>query len=199
MLAYAEVATLVILIVCSVIMVGIVLERLLAWRKIRSNATRFRKTLEPVLEEGDADQLRDICLKSVAPLATVLTATCEIETDLRPDQTQMLLAHGVEDASTRLRNFLSILATLAGAAPFIGLFGTVLGIMHTFTAIAAKGFGGPAVVSAGISQALVATAAGLAVAIPSVIFYNYFTKKANQEVRVTEAEATQILIMMGRL
>ena len=199
MLEHVEKGTLIILVLCSILMVGIVLERFLAWHKLKALGSKFRGSLKPMLQTGDEKQVREACSKSKAPLAAALMSTWEADTKLRPEQTQILLRHGLDDVSARLRLFLSILATLAGTAPFIGLFGTVLGIMHTFSAIAQKGFGGPAVVSAGISQALIATAAGLAVAIPSVIFYNYFTRRANQTVREVEAEASQILIMLGRL
>ncbi|KPK00169.1 MAG: protein TolQ [Desulfobacterales bacterium SG8_35] len=78
---------------------------------------------------------------------------------------------------TRLGMYLSFLATTGSATPFIGLFGTVWGIMTSFQDIGMRGSASLAVVAPGISEALVATAAGLAVAIPSVIFYNYYSNK----------------------
>jgi len=77
----------------------------------------------------------------------------------------------------RLGRYLSFLATTGSATPFIGLFGTVWGIMTSFKDIGMRGSASLAVVAPGISEALVATAAGLAVAIPSVIFYNYYSNK----------------------
>ncbi len=74
----------------------------------------------------------------------------------------------------RLGKYLSFLATTGSAAPFIGLFGTVWGIMTSFQDIGMRGSASLAVVAPGISEALVATAAGLAVAIPAVVFYNYY-------------------------
>jgi hypothetical protein len=82
--------------------------------------------------------------------------------------------------TTKLKKYLGLLATVAGVAPFIGLFGTVLGIIRAFHDIAAKGFGGPSVVAAGIAEALIATAAGLFVAIPTLIAFNYFVGASNQ-------------------
>lgn len=76
---------------------------------------------------------------------------------------------------SRLGRFLSLLATTGSATPFIGLFGTVWGIMTSFQEIGLRGSASLAVVAPGISEALVATAAGLAVAIPAVIFYNYYS------------------------
>ncbi len=77
----------------------------------------------------------------------------------------------------RLGRYLSFLATTGSATPFIGLFGTVWGIMTSFQDIGMRGSASLAVVAPGISEALVATAAGLAVAIPAVIFYNYYSNK----------------------
>jgi len=79
--------------------------------------------------------------------------------------------------SERMGRSLSFLATTGSATPFIGLFGTVWGIMTSFQDIGIRGSASLAVVAPGISEALIATAAGLAVAIPAVIFYNYFSNK----------------------
>lgn len=84
----------------------------------------------------------------------------------------------------RLTQLVSFLATAGNTAPFIGLFGTVLGIMNTFHGIGLSGSASLAVVAPGISEALIATAAGLAVAIPAVIAYNYFTDR----IRVLDSE-----------
>ena len=199
MLFYAEMGTLVILIACSIEAFAVVLERFIAWGKASAQAKAFKGQLKSLLKEGNEEQIRSACEQPKAPLAAVLASIWQGGKELRPDQTQMLLRHGLDEVGHRHRRFLAILATLASTAPFIGLFGTVLGIMHTFTAIGKQGFGGPAIVSAGISQALIATACGLAVAIPCVIFYNFFTRRANRAVKETETEATQILIMLGRI
>jgi biopolymer transport protein ExbB len=88
---------------------------------------------------------------------------------------------------------------VAGTAPFLGLLGTVLGIMDTFNSIASQGFGGPAVISHGIGQALVTTAGGLAVAIPTFIAYNLFTAKANNTVGELREQASRIFVALGEM
>ena len=83
-----------------------------------------------------------------------------------------------------LERNLGVIGTIAVIAPFVGLFGTVLGIIHAFNDIAIKGNSTPAVVAAGVGEALVTTAAGLLVAVISVVFFNYFKtriKAYNQE------------------
>jgi len=94
------------------------------------------------------------------------------------DNVERSLNNASDREMTKLESALGFLATTGSASPFIGLFGTVWGIMDTFQAIGARGSATLAVVAPGISEALVATAAGLAAAIPAVIFYNYFLNKS---------------------
>jgi biopolymer transport protein TolQ len=94
------------------------------------------------------------------------------------------LRRAINTEMTRLTQMVPFLATTGNTTPFIGLFGTVWGIMNSFRSIGLKGSANLAVVAPGISEALIATAAGLAVAIPAVIAFNYF----NQKIRVIESE-----------
>lgn len=93
------------------------------------------------------------------------------------DNVERALNRACSVESTKLESTLGFLATTGSASPFIGLFGTVWGIMDTFKGIGARGSATLAVVAPGISEALIATAAGLAAAIPAVIFYNYYLNK----------------------
>jgi biopolymer transport protein TolQ len=99
---------------------------------------------------------------------------------------------------TKLENALGFLATTGSASPFIGLFGTVWGIMDTFKGIGARGTATLAVVAPGISEALIATAAGLAAAIPAVIFYNYFLNQSKDMVQEMENFASEFLNIVER-
>lgn len=99
---------------------------------------------------------------------------------------------------SQLGNSLPFLATTGSATPFIGLFGTVWGIMASFHDIGQRGSASLAVVAPGISEALVATAAGLAVAIPAVIFYNYFSNKLDEVDGETSNFSTDFLNLVER-
>jgi biopolymer transport protein TolQ len=99
---------------------------------------------------------------------------------------------------TKLESALGFLATTGSASPFIGLFGTVWGIMDTFKGIGARGSATLAVVAPGISEALIATAAGLAAAIPAVIFYNYFLNESKNMVQEMENFASEFLNIVER-
>ena len=93
------------------------------------------------------------------------------------DNIERALHRARDSETTKLESALGFLATTGSASPFIGLFGTVWGIMDTFKGIGARGPATLAVVAPGISEALIATAAGLAAAIPAVIFYNYYINR----------------------
>ena len=127
--------------------------------------TRFRKIQgndpEAVSEGGAAGQ-------SDYPLRSQQTLMDNLERSLRKAEI---------DQNKRLEKALGFLATTGNTAPFIGLFGTVWGIMESFRSIGLKGSANLAVVAPGISEALIATAAGLAAAIPAVVAYNYFTQR----------------------
>jgi biopolymer transport protein TolQ len=93
------------------------------------------------------------------------------------DNVKRALRRAINSETTRMTQMVPFLATTGNTTPFIGLFGTVWGIMHSFVGIGQRGSASLAVVAPGISEALIATAAGLAVAIPAVIAFNYFMSK----------------------
>ncbi|MBN1664971.1 MAG: protein TolQ [Deltaproteobacteria bacterium] len=112
------------------------------------------------------------------------------------DNVERALNRACSAEATKLESALGFLATTGSASPFIGLFGTVWGIMETFKSIGARGSATLAVVAPGISEALIATAAGLAAAIPAVIFYNYYMnriKVMNQEMDNFSSELLNII------
>ncbi|MGD9010227.1 MAG: MotA/TolQ/ExbB proton channel family protein, partial [Desulfobacteraceae bacterium] len=93
------------------------------------------------------------------------------------DNVKRALRRAINSETTRMTQMVPFLATTGNTTPFIGLFGTVWGIMNSFTGIGQRGSASLAVVAPGISEALIATAAGLAVAIPAVIAFNHFMQK----------------------
>jgi len=182
--------TLVILAACSVYSVAAILERVLAYRRVAAHLRTLRAEVEEALAAGKiADALAACGARLDHPVAAVfavglaaLRRALEGRFALAPGQDLAATLEAIRGATARetadqiatLERRLPALATLANVSPFIGLFGTVLGIIEAFQAIARTGAGGLAVVSAGIAEALVATAAGLFVAIPAVVAYNYF-------------------------
>ncbi len=104
------------------------------------------------------------------------------------DQTQRYMERYMEEIAADLRRGLSVLASVGSTAPFVGLLGTVIGIISAFQGIAATGSGGLSAVSAGIAEALIETALGLTVAIPAVLAFNYLSAKiGTEELRLKNA------------
>ena len=108
-----------------------------------------------------------------------------------------IIKEAIEDAGRHtvpdLERYLNPLGTIAAIAPFLGLLGTVLGMIKMFAGIGSHGLGDPSIVAAGISQALIATASGLAVAIPSLMFYRYFRGHVDGLLVDMEQEAIKLI------
>jgi biopolymer transport protein TolQ len=114
------------------------------------------------------------------------------------DNVERSLNKACNTEMTKLESALGFLATTGSASPFIGLFGTVWGIMDTFKGIGARGSATLAIVAPGISEALIATAAGLAAAIPAVIFYNYFLNRSKAMVQEMDNFSAEFLNIVER-
>ncbi|NPU85465.1 MAG: protein TolQ [Syntrophaceae bacterium] len=114
------------------------------------------------------------------------------------DHVERALSQALGMEGAKLEGAIGFLATTGSASPFIGLFGTVWGIMDTFKGIGARGSATLAVVAPGISEALIATAAGLAAAIPAVIFYNYYVNRVHGMTQDMEHFASEFLNLVDR-
>ena len=126
-------------------------------------------------------------------------ADSEISLEMRGlDNVERALNRACDSETTKLESSLGFLATAGSSCPFIGLFGTVWGIMNAFKGIGVKGSATLAVVAPGISEALIATAAGLAAAIPAVIFYNYYTNQVKTMAVETDSFSSEFLNIVER-
>jgi len=163
------------LILLSIISVTVVLERLWSLRNMSSTTLRLTESLVEPMKKGQRDLAIAICRQNVdAPAARIFLNMLDRGETQQLETVNTFANEAMFEETQKLRKHLWILGTVASSAPFIGLLGTVVGIIKSFESMAIAGTGGFAVVAAGISEALVATALGLAVAIIAVIFYNYF-------------------------
>jgi biopolymer transport protein ExbB len=169
------------LILLSIISLTVVLERLWSFKNINSVTTRISNSLFDQIKKGQRDLAIKTCRQNLDfPAARIFLRIFDRETTQPLETVSGVASEAVFEETETLRKHLWILGTVASSAPFIGLLGTVVGIIKSFESMALAGTGGFAVVAAGISEALVATALGLAVAIIALIFYNYFqTRIAN--------------------
>jgi biopolymer transport protein ExbB/TolQ len=163
------------LIFLSIISVTVVLERLWSLKNISSATLRISESLMDPIKKGQGDLAIAICRQnSDSPAARIFLRIFDKGTSQPLETVNSFASEAMFEETQILKKNLWILGTVASSAPFIGLLGTVVGIIKSFESMAIAGTGGFAVVAAGISEALVATALGLAVAIIALIFYNYF-------------------------
>jgi biopolymer transport protein ExbB/TolQ len=164
------------LIALSVASVAVMLERGLVFYRHRFAEEKFLSGLKPLLAGGRWREALEWCDQTPALEARILRAGLE-QLPGDPEAVEQAMEAERIQVSLFLERRLSFLGTLGANAPFIGLFGTVLGIIHAFKDLSlTEGGGGPAVM-AGIAEALVATAVGLLVAIPAVVMYNLFHRR----------------------
>jgi biopolymer transport protein ExbB len=175
----------------SVVSVAVMVERALFLRE-RGDADSLARELEALLKGGDVDGARRAVAGRTAPAALVAAAGFR-----HYDRGSESVGAAMAGAKARLRmdleRNLGVLGTLGNNAPFIGLFGTVLGIIKAFADLSKNSGGGAGAVMAGISEALVATAVGLMVAIPAVIAFNFFQAKVRKTIGRIDAVAHMVL------
>lgn len=167
---------LVFLLLGSLFVLTLALER--AWRvtRVRNqllDAGGLSERLLVASGRGDFEEARRVADQAVDPLRGVFLEGLERAVGKTRGDPARAMARGRKRAIAELRARVWVLGTAGALMPFVGLLGTVVGVMDAFTEIGASGEGGFAVVSAGISHALIATAAGLAVALEAVVFYNW--------------------------
>jgi len=163
------------LILMSVISLAVIFERLWSLKNVGALTLRVTESLLDPLKKGQKDLAIAISRQnSHCPAGRIFLSVLEKNSATRSDVASVVAGEAMFEETQKLRKHLWILGTVASSAPFIGLLGTVVGIIKSFESMAIAGTGGFAVVAAGISEALVATALGLGVAIIALIFYNYF-------------------------
>jgi biopolymer transport protein ExbB len=180
------------LIALSVLSMAIVLERLLYFSKMRLNFTTFNDALVKHLINNDHEKIAELCRGKEAIEPQLVLRGLEYRQRGVHAMAESMEGFLVGSRQTLDRG-LVVLGTLGNNAPFIGLFGTVIGIIIAFNDLAMNPAGGAAVVMSGISEALVATAVGLMVAIPAVIAYNAFNRVVKR--RLANAEAVMRLVL----
>jgi biopolymer transport protein ExbB len=185
----------IILILLSIIAVAIVIERLYFFSQQHGDSKALLASIGQRIKADDIPGAIKLCNQSKGILPRILEFGLQRGTKNRADITDALSIALMENLNLLERN-LGVIGTIAVIAPFVGLFGTVLGIIHAFQDIALKGNSTPAVVAAGVGEALVTTAAGLFVAVISVVFFNYFKtriKGYNQEMIVAANQLAEML------
>jgi biopolymer transport protein ExbB len=178
---------------CSLLTVAILLERLVRFRHADRDPAVVMRQAEAALRSANSPpQWQDQPAPSIRAVAAAFAGR-----ELPPERIEERVRAALSSEALRLSAHVSIVGTIGNIAPFIGLFGTVLGIIRAFRDIGQVGAAGPAVVATGISEALVATAAGLFVAISSVIAYNLLITWQSRILRRAEIVAAHVVDLVS--
>ena len=183
------------IIACSIVALAIIIERL--W-SLQVRRVLPKNLVAPVWRWDKIHQLNDEHLKELqasSPLGSVLAAGIA-----NRKQNREVMKESIEDTGRHvvheLEHYLNTLGTIAAITPLLGLLGTVIGMIKVFATITTMGVGNPGALAGGISEALITTAAGMSVAIPTLMFYRYFRGKVRMLVLRMEQEAMGMVEIM---
>lgn len=183
------------IIACSVLATAIIAERLWVLRRRRVIPKHLVAQIWHSSRQGRLTSAEITALRQGSPLGRILAAGL-----LNRHHSREVMKESIEEVGRQvvleLQRYLTTLGTIASIAPLLGLLGTVVGMIKVFSAIVESGVGNPAVLANGISEALITTAAGLSVAIPSLIFHRYFNSQIDALVLGMEEQALKMVEVM---
>lgn len=180
------------LLLCSFVAFMFILERAFSLRRKNILPKNFIIRSEELLQNKKLDELKISCKTEPSTLSQIVLAGLK-----RIEQEREVIREAMEEEGkkqgTQIYRYLEVLGTIAGAAPLLGLLGTVTGMIRIFRSVAIEGVGNPAALAGGISEALITTASGLTIAIPTFFFYRYYLAKADLMMTDLETTANDLL------
>jgi len=183
------------IIASSIVALAIIIERFWTLQKERVAPKYLAAKIWQWRKEGDLDENRILQIKKSSPLGRILASGL-----LNENYDREIMKESIEETgrhvSYELQRFLNTLGTIAAISPLLGLLGTVIGMIQVFSVITSVGVGDPGELAGGISKALITTAAGLSVAIPSLIFVRFFRRRVDGLVVGMEEEAIKLVEVM---
>jgi len=180
------------IILCSIIALAIIGERLWFLQRRRILPRHLVAQVWHLHSKRELDDEKINAVRISSPLGRVLAAGL-----INRHHEREIMKESIEDTGrhvvSEMSRYLNTLGTIASISPLLGLLGTVIGMIKVFAAITTQGVGNPTVLAGGISEALITTAAGLSVAIPSLMFYRYFNGRIDNFVISMEQEAIKLV------
>ena len=175
------------LLISSVMALTIIVDRFIYFTRIKSSDESLSQKIISLIKDNEIKAAIALCETSKSPLSNIITAglkNTKISKELMQSQANKELP--------KLERFIAALSTISTVAPLLGLLGTILGMIQSFAIISTVGSGRPTALASGIANALLTTAAGLIIAIPSVVFYNYFVNTVNKRILFMENLSNEI-------
>ncbi len=180
--------------ICSLISLAIIVERLINLRETKVLNPAIVERVMGLAEGSRADKAVKLCGENPGIFTNIVSAGLQLAArGERSSQAKEAVEDAGRHESKRLHRYLGALGTIVGISPLLGLLGTVTGMIDVFETIAQSGAGQAAQLANGISQALITTATGLLIAIPSLVAYNYFQGKADAIVTGLERDSLRVL------
>lgn len=184
------------IILCGIAATYIIIERLLYFKNLRKNDSLLKLQLNTVLLKKDYEAAMALCVACETPFSQVVQKAISVR-NLEDKYLKEIVETEMEVVIPQYEHCLTLLGTIANISTLLGLFGTVTGNIKAFGVLGAgASMGNPAVLAGAIAEALVTTAAGLFVAIPSMIFSNYFTRLVNKETVILESSVTEVVLKL---
>lgn len=185
------------LVLCSVLALGILFERLWSLRRRRILRYDILLQIEELLREQKIPEATTLCKRHASPMTRLILVALLNYDRPKTEIKEILEEHGRQEV-IGLERYLTTLGTIANIAPFLGLLGTVVGLLKIFDAVAQQGAANTTLLSEGIYNALITTVAGLCVAIPTLVAYNHLMRRVEELVLEVERIALRLLNILKR-
>lgn len=182
---------------CSIIAVGIFLERMWVLRHRRVLPRDFLIEVEDLVMRRKRPEAISLCKRNNSSIAHVVRVGIENYGKKRDVIKEKIEEVGRREAAS-LERYINVIGTIAGVSPLLGLLGTVSGMIKSFNIISMRGVADPASLAGGISEALITTAAGLVVAIPTFVIYRYLSNKADSLILEMEENSIRMVDLVKR-
>jgi biopolymer transport protein ExbB len=186
------------LMLASLLMIVIIIERLITLRQKRIIIPEIINIIENIQSTYDIELAKNICAKYNGPLPNLIRIGLESESLQKHEIRELIEDEGRQEIR-KLEKWLGVLETIAVSGPLLGLLGTVIGMINVFKVITAQGIGQASALAGGIYQALFTTVAGLIIGIIALIFYNYFTHKAENFVLDIEKNSNKLIHILEKI
>ena len=175
------------LLISSILALTIIVDRFIYFTRVKSQDDSLAPKIVSLIKDSEIKAAIALCETNKSPLSNILIAGLK-----NTNMPKEFMQSQSNKELPKLERFISALSTISTVAPLLGLLGTILGMIQSFAVISVVGSGKPTALAGGIANALLTTAAGLIIAIPSIVFYNYFVNTINSRILFMENLSNEV-------